>query len=478
MKFNYETLIIFLWHKIQGKEIDWRFAGPGLDEQVNLPVRYFYGAPYQNGTLLLDIDMNEISFQIIDQKTQKRARARTEHGLTHDGKILFRYKIISPFLASSTIKIEYKRSSIFSKTFEKLQSESCNCPKSRATFKSAYQCTEFKHLTSSFNKLQNKKINKKSIHRSSETLKGDSVIHYIIKDNKLYSKELSERLDFKRFSDGIFLSLLRKVNLPDIEFLFNVGDWPVSREFPVFSWCGSEESSDIVVPTWDQIKTTLLSMSKINVDILTMQLNGKSWQSKIPKGFFRGRDSSKERMRVSALSMNNTALDAGITSFQFHEQGNGTKVPIVPMSDFGNYKFQLLLDGTVAPYRAPYVFQTSSLVFKQKSKFAEWWYPYLRKDIDFVELDEKAENIEEKIEWALENDEIAEWIAQNGFELTKELLKPENVYCHYLQAFEQYSELMDYEPIVSDEFQLVNKDPEVTVHNCNCELEKNLRDEL
>jgi hypothetical protein len=108
------------------------------------------------------------------------------------------------------------------------------------------------------------------------------------------------------------------------------------------------------------------------------------------------------------------------------------------MSDFGNYKFQLLLDGTVAPYRAPYVFQTNSLIFKQKSKFAEWWYPYLRKDIDFVELDEKAENIEEKIEWALENDEIAEWIAQNGFELTKELLKPENVYCHYLQAFEQY----------------------------------------
>jgi len=43
---------------VQGKEIDWRFAGPGLDEQVNLPVRYFYGAPYQNGTLLLDIDMN------------------------------------------------------------------------------------------------------------------------------------------------------------------------------------------------------------------------------------------------------------------------------------------------------------------------------------------------------------------------------------------------------------------------------------
>jgi hypothetical protein len=236
----------------------------------------------------------------------------------------------------------------------------------------------------------------------------------------------------------MFLSLLRKVNVPDVEFLFNVGDWPVSREFPVFSWCGSEESSDIVVPTWDQIKTTLLSMSKINVDILTMQLNGKSWESKIPKGFFRGRDSSKERVRVSALSKNNTALDAGITSFQFHEQGNGTKVPIIPMSDFGNYKFQLLLDGTVAPYRAPYVFQTNSLIFKQKSKFAEWWYPYLRKDIDFVELDEKAENIEEKIEWALENDEIAEWIAQNGFELTKELLKPENVYCHYLQAFEQY----------------------------------------
>ena len=34
------------------------------------------------------------------------------------------------------------------------------------------------------------------------------------------------------------------------------------------------------------------------------------------------------------------------------------------------------------------------------------------------------------------------------------------------------SELLDYKPVVSEEFKLVEKDPEVTVHNCNCELEE------
>ncbi|CAG5078424.1 Oidioi.mRNA.OKI2018_I69.PAR.g8981.t1.cds [Oikopleura dioica] len=476
MKINCETLLLFLWQKIQGNRIEWKFEGPGLNEQVNLPVRYFYGIPTQNGTIFSDFDPSDISFKIIDEKSGKRARARTDFGVTHDGRVLFRYKVISPFLTSSTLKLQYRNSPIFEKTFKNLLSESCSCPKSRDEFKNSFQCEEFKHLTSSFNRLKSKKITKETIaNHSSKTFADDSVVHYIIKNNRLYSKTLSPNLDFKRFSDGIILSLLRKVRLPDIEFFFNVGDWPLSTDFPIFSWCGSDSTSDIVVPTWDQIKTTLLSMSKINVDILTMQLNGPKWKQKVPKGFFRGRDSSKERIRVSSL--NNTSIDAGITSFQFHSQGEDKKVPIVPMTDFGNFKFQLLLDGTVAPYRAPYIFQTNSLIFKQKSKYAEWWYPYLRKDIDFVEVDEKTENIEEKIQWALENDEIAEWIAQNGFDLTRDLLKPENVYCHYLQAFEQYSELMDFDPTVTEDFELIDKDPEITVSTCNCEMHES-HDEL
>ena len=40
----------------------------------------------------------------------------------------------------------------------------------------------------------------------------------------------------------------------------NLGDWPLEKRkieegpTPLFSWCGSPETLDIVMPTWDMVK--------------------------------------------------------------------------------------------------------------------------------------------------------------------------------------------------------------------------------
>ena len=52
-----------------------------------------------------------------------------------------------------------------------------------------------------------------------------ATIHYVIKDQQIYSKRLGSITDFKMFVDGMLHSLVRKVKIPDIEFVFNVGDW-------------------------------------------------------------------------------------------------------------------------------------------------------------------------------------------------------------------------------------------------------------
>lgn len=66
--------------------------------------------------------------------------------------------------------------------------------------------------------------------------------------------------------DAILLSLHRKAELPDMEFFVNLGDWPLvtdKREvYPIFSWCGSTESYDIVMPTYDITESTLENMGK------------------------------------------------------------------------------------------------------------------------------------------------------------------------------------------------------------------------
>lgn len=68
------------------------------------------------------------------------------------------------------------------------------------------------------------------------------------------------------FSDNILLFLARKVKLPDMELVINLGDWPLvnkaSEPLPVFSWCGSDETMDIVMPTYDITESTIENMGR------------------------------------------------------------------------------------------------------------------------------------------------------------------------------------------------------------------------
>ena len=53
-----------------------------------------------------------------------------------------------------------------------------------------------------------------------------------------------------------------------MEFFVNLGDWPLVKKnskddiIPMFSWCGSEETHDIVMPTYDITEATLEMMSR------------------------------------------------------------------------------------------------------------------------------------------------------------------------------------------------------------------------
>ena len=61
--------------------------------------------------------------------------------------------------------------------------------------------------------------------------------------------------------------LVVQVKLPDMELIVNLGDWPLNKRghqpaFPVFSWCGSENTRDIIWPTWDLMKATIMGMDR------------------------------------------------------------------------------------------------------------------------------------------------------------------------------------------------------------------------
>lgn len=73
-----------------------------------------------------------------------------------------------------------------------------------------------------------------------------------------------------------------QVRLPDVEFFVNLGDWPLEKRrpteklHPIFSWCGSNDTRDIVMPTYDLTESVLETMGRQGSAppaVLVMKLN-------------------------------------------------------------------------------------------------------------------------------------------------------------------------------------------------------------
>lgn len=89
-------------------------------------------------------------------------------------------------------------------------------------------------------------------------------------DFQVFRNCYGQHVGFKMFMDSILLSIARKVVMPDFELFVNLGDWPLmklsqSNLFPMFSWCGSKETADIVMPTYEVTESSLQCMGRYAV---------------------------------------------------------------------------------------------------------------------------------------------------------------------------------------------------------------------
>lgn len=89
------------------------------------------------------------------------------------------------------------------------------------------------------------------------------------------------------------------------------------------------------------------------------------------------------------------------------------------------------LDGTVAAYRFPYLLVGDSLVFKQDSKYYEWFYKSLKPGVHYLQVNEDLSNLVGQVQWAMDNDEKARKIALEGQKFAREHLMPQDIFCYY-----------------------------------------------
>lgn len=272
-----------------------------------------------------------------------------------DGSFVARYTIISDWCDKMIINVQYNGTHVAKSPYyirDLVYSEKCYCPRDLNIWMIDNECTsasQEEQIVSdlhSFKRVNFSMIRDNLIKRYNQP-ESVSLCHYVVKNQQIWRRCYGKYDGFKMFMDATLLALGRVVALPDMEFFLNLGDWPLSRKggqqrtsgpYPIFSWCGSDDSHDIVLPTYDLTESSVENMHRVALDVLSVQREKYPWENKIEKLFWRGRDSRRERLDLIDLARKNTdKIDAAITNFFFfrdEEEKYGPKVPHINFMEF------------------------------------------------------------------------------------------------------------------------------------------------
>lgn len=304
--------------------------------------------------------------------------------------------------------------------------------------------------------------------------------HYRIKNNQAYKRCYGQYDGFSKFFDRMLLSLMRKTRLSDSQLLMNLGDWPLSqikdtRPLPIFSWCGSQQTNDIVLPTYELTESVLNGHDRISTDIHSTfgrQLFGFS--SKQNRLFWRGRDSNEARLKLVDQSMlMPNHYNVAITNFFFYRDrmtkyrpNNTTTIPYVPFKQFFDYRYQINIDGTVAAYRLPFLLAGNSLVIKQQSQCYEHFYHLLEPGKHYLPVNESLDNLSSLLTNLIEQNDLKPikriiWTARMA---VIRWLMPSSIYCYYYKALESYSQLLIAQQPFDESMNLITDDDDLNYY--------------
>jgi len=305
--------------------------------------------------------------------------------------------------------------------------------------------------------------------------------HYAIKDGEIFRECFGQHVGFSMFWDNVLSWLSRRAALPDLEMLVNLGDWPLiksssDRSIPMFSWCGSQTTHDMVFPTYELTEASLECMGRQSLDVLaSMGKNEIEWEKKSEKLFWRGRDSRRERLKLVEMGQNfPEMINASITAYFFfrEEESRLGKSAHVSFFNFFDHKYQFNIDGTVAAYRLPYLLAGNAVVFKQESPYYEHFYSELLPWVHYIPVAHDLSDLLDRIKWAKENDEKVKQISINSQNFVMKHLLPHNILCYHAQLLSRWSKLLKNKVLIREGMEKVTK----TTQNDrfkSCECTKN-----
>uniref|UniRef100_A0A6P7FG27 O-glucosyltransferase rumi homolog n=1 Tax=Diabrotica virgifera virgifera TaxID=50390 RepID=A0A6P7FG27_DIAVI len=120
----------------------------------------------------------------------------------------------------------------------------------------------------------------------------------------------------------------------------------------------------------------------------------------------------------------------------------------VSFEEHCQYKYLFNFRGVAASFRFKHMFLCKSLVFHVGDDWQEFFYASLKPWVHYIPIKANAskQEIQEALEFAINNDDIAKEIAENGYKFIWNNLKMSDVRCYWKKLIKRYAKLLTYKP--------------------------------
>lgn len=121
-----------------------------------------------------------------------------------------------------------------------------------------------------------------------------------------------------------------------------------------------------------------------------------------------------------------------------------------PLESHCGYKYLFNYRGVAASFRHKHLFLCRSLVFHVGDEWTEFYYESMKPWIHFIPVpkDSSQTDLEELIQFAIDNDDLSEKIATRGRDFIWHKLKMKDVLCFWKKLLKSYEKMLSYKPIL------------------------------
>ena len=287
--------------------------------------------------------------------------------------------------------------------------------------------------------------------------------------NRKIRAQFSHPFDIRSGFIRYFLEELNNyVELPDIDFLVGLDDAVFSEQclVPVLGFCRNREEKNVLLIPDYQIFHCLQEKSFlpfVEYNVLHQVFEGIQlypWTTKISKAIWRGADTGgpytidtyHQLPRVQLINLSNKYSEILDAKFNVLHNRDSTIInrfselnfmgSSLSIRDQIQYKYQILMDGHTASWPGAFWrFHSGCLVLKQDSDFTQWYYSLLKPYENYIPFARNAEDLIEKLKWAIEHDKEVQQIVKNANEMCAKCLTYVDILYYFYVVLKTYAKL-------------------------------------